>query len=53
MSGLIDKMNDKIITRFDKNGIRGCGAYGALRNRKSEKVRRRSKKRSYKGPCKR
>ena len=34
ISGLIDKMDDKIITRFDENSIHGCGAYGALRNRK-------------------
>ena len=42
MSGLIDKMDDEIITRFDENGIHGCGAYGALRNSRKpeEEVRR-------------
>ena len=39
MSGLIDKMDDEIITRFDENGIRGCGPY-VLRSWKSEEVRR-------------
>ena len=40
ISELIDKMDDKIITRFDENGIHGCGAYGALRSKKSEEVGR-------------
>ena len=34
ISGLIDKMDDHIITRFVGNCIRGCGAYGALQSRK-------------------
>ena len=30
ISGLIGKMDDKIITRFDGNVIHGCGSYRAL-----------------------
>ena len=38
--GLIYTMDDEIITRFNENSIRRCGANGALWSKKSEKVRR-------------